>query len=64
MRARGRTKQAVCEHLKYVSQDFAEFDRTGRLGSKQESGGRDGLDIVCDIANIPEPDGALICDVC
>ena len=54
-----------CEHLKYVSQDFAEYDGTGdSVGIQTGKWRRDGLDIVCDIVNIPEPDGAFDAVMC
>ncbi len=54
-----------CQHLKYVSQDFAEYDGTGdSVGIQTGKWRRDGLDIVCDIVNIPEPDGAFDAVMC
>lgn len=46
-----------CEHLTYVSQDFAQYDPSKiDMGLQMEKWDYTGLDIVCDIVNIPEPD--------
>lgn len=43
-----------CNHLKYVSQDFGKYDGKGDKAGIQ-TGTRDssGIDIICDIVNIP-----------
>lgn len=55
----------LCTHLKYVSQDFAQYDGKGdRRGLQTGSWDQSKLDIVCDITSIPEPDAsfdALMC---
>jgi len=54
-----------CGHLEYVSQDFAEYDGTGnRKGLQTKEWDYSKLDIVCDIINIPEPDGAFDVVLC
>jgi SAM-dependent methyltransferase len=54
-----------CRHLQYVSQDFAQYDGKGDSGALQTGKwNNDGLDIVCDILNIPEPDGAFDAVMC
>lgn len=54
-----------CTHLNYVSQDFGKYDGIGDSAGKQTgSWGQTGLDIICDITNISEPDGffdAIMC---
>lgn len=54
-----------CEHLDYVSQDFAEYLGEGD-GSGLQTGSWDvgGIDIVSDITNIPEPDGTFDAILC
>jgi ubiquinone/menaquinone biosynthesis C-methylase UbiE len=43
-----------CSHLKYVSQDFAQYDGKGDgKGLQTKSWNNNGLDIVCDITKIP-----------
>jgi ubiquinone/menaquinone biosynthesis C-methylase UbiE len=46
-----------CEHLNYVSQDFAQYDPSkNEHGLQMEKWDYTGLDIVSDIISIPEPD--------
>ena len=54
-----------CGHLKYLSQDFGRYDGAGD-GSGLQMGAWDtsGMDIVCDITRIPEPDGAFDAVMC
>jgi len=49
-----------CAHLKYVSQDFAQYDGQGD-GTGLQTGAwqNDRLDIISDITQIPEPDASL-----
>lgn len=44
----------LCAHLKYVSQDFGQYDGQGNsVGLQQQTWDNSKLDIVSDIANIP-----------
>jgi len=54
-----------CSHLKYVAQDFAEYNGKGD-GAGLQPGDWDQtrLDIVCDICNIPEPDKSFDAIMC
>lgn len=60
-----RRYQAACAHLRYVSQDFAQYDGQGDgVGLQTGSWDQRGLDIVSDIASIPEPDGSFDAIMC
>jgi SAM-dependent methyltransferase len=55
----------LCSHLRYVSQDFAQYDGAGD-GAGLHSAGWDvsQTDLVCDITAIPEPNGAFDAVMC
>jgi len=54
-----------CGHLRYVSQDVAQYDGAGnRKGLQTGSWDFSGLDIVSDIASIPEPDASFDAIMC
>jgi ubiquinone/menaquinone biosynthesis C-methylase UbiE len=54
-----------CTHLKYVSQDFAQYDGLGDdVGLQTGSWDNSNLDIVGDITNIPEPDASFDVILC
>ncbi len=54
-----------CEHLEYVAQDFGQYDGQGDdQGLQTGSFNQDGLDIVCDITDIPEPKQAFDAIMC
>lgn len=54
-----------CEHLEYVSQDFAQYDGTGNeKGLHKDKWDYSNLDIISNIIDIPEPDvsyDAVLC---
>ncbi len=54
-----------CTHLKYVAQDFAQYEGQGdNKGLQMGKWNHGKLDIVCDITSIPEPDGAFDAVMC
>ncbi|MDB4912607.1 MAG: coq3 4 [Gemmatimonadetes bacterium] len=54
-----------CQHLRYVSQDIAEYDGQGDATGLQTGNFDFGkLDIVSDIGAIPEPDGSFGAIMC
>lgn len=55
----------LCRHLNYVSQDFAQYDGSGDgVGLQCGTWDQSRLDIVCDIASIPEPDDSFDAVMC
>jgi ubiquinone/menaquinone biosynthesis C-methylase UbiE len=59
-----RFKQ-FCQHLDYVSQDFGKYDGSGdQKGLQTGNWDQTRLDIVCDIAQIPEADRSFDAIMC
>lgn len=55
----------LCIHLDYVSQDVCQYDGHGDArGLQTGSWDTSRIDLVCDIVNIPEPDGAFDVILC
>jgi ubiquinone/menaquinone biosynthesis C-methylase UbiE len=54
-----------CSHLQYVAQDFAQYDGRGdEVGLQTGMWDQTGLDIVSDVAAIPEPDQSYDAIMC
>lgn len=54
-----------CSHLNYVSQDFSKYDGSGNHeGLQTGAWDTSKIDIVCDIAKIPEPDASFDAILC
>jgi ubiquinone/menaquinone biosynthesis C-methylase UbiE len=54
-----------CSHLEYVAQDFAQYDGQGNSsGLQMGAWDQTQLDIICDIAAIPEPDASFDAIMC
>lgn len=55
----------LCAHLRYVSQDFARYNGQGDgAGLQTKTWDQTRLDHVCDITEIPEPDGSFDAVLC
>lgn len=55
----------LCSHLIYVSQDICQYEGTGDgKGLQTGKWNTSQIDIVCDIANIPEADGSFDVILC
>lgn len=60
-----RRYQRYCRHLKYVSQDFGEYDGAGDgHGLQTESWNTQGIDVRCDITDMPFQDGEFDIVMC
>ena len=60
-----RQFKPLCDHLIYVSQDFAQYNGRGdQSGLQMGSWDQTGLDIVGDITSIPEPDASFDAILC
>jgi ubiquinone/menaquinone biosynthesis C-methylase UbiE len=57
--------QKFCGNLRYVSQDLAQYTgQDSSIGLQQAKWDTSAVDIICDIAAIPEPDGSFDAILC
>ncbi|RFZ95595.1 class I SAM-dependent methyltransferase [Mucilaginibacter conchicola] len=57
--------KVFCEHLSYVSQDFDQYNAGGDgVGLQRPSWDYGKLDIICDIASVPEADNSFDAIMC
>ncbi len=56
----------LCTHLAYVSQDFCQYDGGASMPAGLQTGqwNTSGIDLVCDIAAIPEADASFDAILC
>lgn len=53
-----------CTHLKYISQDFGEYDGSGDVGMQMGQWDVSKIDIRCDITSIPLEDASVDAILC
>lgn len=53
-----------CSHLKYTSQDFAQYTGKGDIGLHTATWDNSQIDIVSDITSIPRPNGSFDAIMC